>query len=61
MTLNRELAAVPIGASALYDDGVRLHVSGRIAEALAHYEKALALAPAYPQALNNRGAALQQL
>jgi tetratricopeptide (TPR) repeat protein len=48
-------------ASALSNKGVVLEKLGRFAEAVASYDKALAIKPDYVEALNNRGHALTKL
>ena len=48
-------------AYALYNRGRSLQELKRFDEALASYDKALALKPDYADAFNNRGLALQEL
>ena len=57
-TKDREHRNVP---EALNNRGMALHELRRLDEALAFYDKALAIRPDYADALNNRGAALHEL
>jgi tetratricopeptide (TPR) repeat protein len=49
------------GAAEWNDHGVRLTAAGALREAVAAYEKALWLRPAFPEAFNNLGVALTRL
>ncbi len=54
-------ANLPAAADAAHVDGILLYRQERFAEALVCYERALALRPAFPEALNSLGFLLQDL